>query len=233
MTTRTYTQTRRADATEQTRRAILDAAQALFRDQDRVDPGLELVAERAGCSTRSVIRHFGSKEGLVEAAIADGVSAKAEARWAEPGDIAGAVRLLVDHYEEMGDDVVGWLTSAERYPLAKRVTETGTAMHREWVEAVFAPDLEPLAPAARRARRAALATVTDVYVWQLLRRREGLGRTATEAAILTLVESARGGGGPEAAPSGGAPGDTAAATARRTAPGGTAAAGRLPGSARA
>lgn len=192
MPTRSYTQTKRADATEQTRRAILDAAQTLFRDEHRVDPSLERVAERAGCSTRSVIRHFGSKEGLVEAAIADGVSASAESRQVEPGDVAGGVRRLVDHYEEMGDDVVGWLASAERYPLARQVTETGTAMHREWVEAVFAPDLEALAPAARRARRAALATVTDVYVWQLLRRREGLGRAASEAAILDLVEAARG-----------------------------------------
>jgi AcrR family transcriptional regulator len=212
MATRTYTQTRRADATEQTRRAILDAAQALFRDEHRVDASLELVAERAGCSTRSVIRHFGSKEALVEAAIADGVGASAASRWAEPGDVAGAVRLLVDHYEEMGDDVVGWLASAERYPLARRVTETGTRMHREWIDAVFAPDLGALAPAARRARRAALATVTDVYVWQLLRRREGLGRAATEAAILDLVEAARCGGAPEDAASrrdGGA-GDAAA-----------------------
>jgi AcrR family transcriptional regulator len=190
--TRTYTQTKRADATEQTRRAILDAAQALFREGPRADPSLEGVAERAGCSTRSVIRHFGSKEALVEAAILDGVGASAESRRAEPGDVAGAVRLLVAHYEEMGDDVVAWLASAERYPLARQVTETGTAMHREWIDAVFAPDLDPLAPAARRARRAALATVTDVYVWQLLRRREGLGRAATEAAILDLVEAARG-----------------------------------------
>jgi AcrR family transcriptional regulator len=210
--TRTYTQTRRADATEQTRRAILDAAQALFRDEHRTDPSLELVAARAGCSTRSVIRHFGSKEGLVEAAILDGVRASAESRRAEPGDVAGAVRLLVDHYEEMGDDVVGWLASAERYPLARRVTETGTAMHREWIDAVFAPDLDPLAPAARRSRRAALATVTDVYVWQLLRRREGLGRAATEAAILELVAAARGGG------TGGAPGvASSGAAARQTA----------------
>jgi AcrR family transcriptional regulator len=198
--TRTYTQTRRADATEQTRRAILDAAQALFREEHQIDASLEVVAERAGCSTRSVIRHFGSKEGLVEAAIADGVGASAEQRRAEPGDVAGAVRLLVDHYEEMGDDVLGWLAAAERYPLARQVTERGTAMHREWIAAVFAPDLKGLAQGARRARRAALATVTDVYVWQLLRRREGLGRAATEAAILDLVEAARRGGAAPATP---------------------------------
>jgi AcrR family transcriptional regulator len=191
MTTRSYTQTRRADATERTRRAILDAAQELFREEHRIDPALDGVAARAGCSTRSVIRHFGSKEGLVEAAIADGVAASAGTRWSEPGDIETAVRKLVDHYELEGDEVARWLASADRYPLARQVTDGGTRMHREWVATVFAPDLDPLPPAARRARRAALATATDVLVWQLLRRREGLGRAATEAAILSLVEAAR------------------------------------------
>ena len=45
----------------------------------------------------------------------------------------------------------------------------------------------------RRRRLAALATVTDVYVWHLLRRREGLGRAAAEAEIRNLVEAARAG----------------------------------------
>jgi hypothetical protein len=73
----------------------------------------------------------------------------------------------------------------------RRITETGTRIHREWVEVVFAPDLEGLDPAARRARAAALVTATDVYVWWLLRRRESLSRAAAEAVIKGLVEAAR------------------------------------------
>jgi AcrR family transcriptional regulator len=186
--TRTYSQARRAESTAATRRAILDAAIALFREEHDPDPSLEQVAARAGCSTRSVIRHFGSKEQLIEAAIADATAAVAESRRAEPGDVEDAVRKLVDHYEEMGDDVVRWLASAERYPLVGRVTESGTRMHRDWVRAVFAPDLEGLGAGERRRRVATLATVTDVYVWHLLRRREGLGRGGAEVAILALVE---------------------------------------------
>src|SRR6201996_2676858 len=89
-----------------------------------------------------------------------------------------------------------WLALAERLPHVRRVTERGTEMHVGWVEAVFAPDLDGLPRAARRARRAALATATDVYVWHLLRRREGLGREATRAAMLELVEAARRSGTP-------------------------------------
>jgi AcrR family transcriptional regulator len=190
--TRTYRQTRRADATERTREAILEAAQALFRADPQLDPSLDAVAARAGVSTRTVIRQFGSKEGLFEAAIAAGVERAATTRHAEPGDVEGAVAAIVTHYEGMGDDVMRWLALAERLPFVRQVTERGTESHLDWVEEVFAPDLDGLQRGERRARRAALATATDVYVWHLLRRREGLGKEATRAAVLGMVEGARG-----------------------------------------
>jgi AcrR family transcriptional regulator len=192
MTTRTYTQTRRADATGRTREAILDAAGELFRADPQLDPSLDALAARAGVSTRTVIRQFGSKEGLLEAAIAAGVEAAQTTRHAEPGDVEGAVRAIVAHYEAMGDDVIRWLALADRLPFVRRVTESGTESHYAWVEEVFAPDLDGLPRGERRARRAALATATDVYVWHLLRRREGLGREATRSAMLAMVEAARG-----------------------------------------
>jgi AcrR family transcriptional regulator len=191
MTTRTYRQTRRADATERTREAILDAAQEVFRADPQLDPSLDAVAARAGVSTRTVIRQFGSKEGLLEAAIAAGVEATQATRHAEPGDVDGAMRAIVAHYEAMGDDVMRWLSLADRLPTVRRVTESGVETHYAWVEEVFAPDLDGLPHAARRARRAALATATDVYVWHLLRRREGLGKEATRDAMRAMVEAAR------------------------------------------
>jgi len=187
MPARAYTQTKRADATERTRRAILDAAQHLFREERELDFSLEQVAGRAGCSTRSIIRHFGSRQGLIEAALADAAAAVADERRVKPGDVEGAIRALVDHYELLGDDVIRWLGSAEHYPVVQRVVETGTRMHLEWVDEVFGPDLGPLTAASRRRRRAVLASITDVHFWNLLRRREGLGRGATEQAILDLV----------------------------------------------
>ncbi len=190
MAPRSYSQTQRAESTAARKRAILDAAVAAFREGDE-DLSLEAVAARAGCSTRSVIRHFGSKQQLIEAAIGDATAAAVENRRVEPGDVEGAVEKLVDHYEEQGDEVVRWLGSAERYPLVRQVTESGARMHRGWVRESFAPDLDGLEAGERRRRLAALATVTDVYVWHLLRRREGLGRAAAEAEIRALVEAAR------------------------------------------
>ena len=192
MAPRTYSQTRRAETTERSRQAILMAAQELFRDEGEFELPLEEVAARAGCSTRSVLRHFGSKEGLIAAAIADAEQEVMVSRAVDAGNVPAAIGALVDHYEEAGDRVIGWLGLADRYPLVRQVTESGKRLHLDWVDAVFAPDLESLGRGERRSRRAVLASLTDVYLWELLRRRQGLGREATAAALLDLVDHARG-----------------------------------------
>jgi AcrR family transcriptional regulator len=191
MSTRSYNQTNRAAATERSRLAILTAAQELFRDEGRFELPLDEVAARAGCSERTVIRHFGSKEGLLVAAIAAAEQAVMELRAARPEDAEGAIRRLVDHYEMTGDQVIGWLSLADRYPLVRQVIESGKRMHEEWAETVFALDLERLSRSERRLRKAVLVSVTDVSVWELLRRRQGLGRRATETAMLDLVDHVR------------------------------------------
>jgi AcrR family transcriptional regulator len=191
MSPRIYSQTKRAEATEQSRRAILTAAQGLFRDEGRFELPLDEVAKRAACSERTVIRHFGSKEGLLVAAMGAAEREVMESRRARPGDVAGSIGRLVGHYEEDGDQVLRWLSLADRYPLVRQVTESGTRLHVEWVEEVFAADLAALSGGERRRRKAVLASLTDVHVWALLRRRQGLGRKATEEAILDLVEHVR------------------------------------------
>jgi len=191
MGTRGYNQSKRAEMTEQSRRAILTAAQEMFRVEGRFELPLDEVAQKARCSERTVIRHFGSKEGLLAAAMADAEQGVVESRGARPGDVAGSIRRLVAHYEEDGDMVLRWLSLADRYPLVRKVTESGSRLHEDWVEEVFGSDLEALGTGERRDRKAVLASLTDVHVWGLLRRRQGLGRRAAEAAILDLVEHVR------------------------------------------
>jgi AcrR family transcriptional regulator len=191
MTVRPYNQVARAEATERTRRAIVDAAQALFGEEELYDLPLDRIAARAGVSTRTLLRHFGSREGLFEAALADAEATVAASRQAESGDVDGAIGALVDHYEAVGDETMRRLAAADHYPLVRRVVESGERLHREWVAEVFASDLKQLERPARERRLALLATVTDVYIWQLLRRRHGLDRAAVQDAIRALVEQAR------------------------------------------
>lgn len=196
MSGRTYTQVARAEATERTRHAIVDAVIALFLDEGLFDPPLDRVAERAGTTVRTILRHFGTKDELVAASVREGSERISAQRTTVPGDVGEAVRRLVDHYEEWGDATLRLLAEAERKPAAREVTETGSALHLDWTEEVFAPFLTGLRPGARRTRLAVLASVTDLQTWALLRRRHGLDRDAAEAAIRDLVDHAAKGATP-------------------------------------
>ena len=67
-TTRTYTMTTRAEAAERTRVGILDAMVGLATSRMLVDISLDDVASAAGVSVQTVLRRFGSRAGLVDAA---------------------------------------------------------------------------------------------------------------------------------------------------------------------
>jgi AcrR family transcriptional regulator len=189
MSTRTYTQSARAEATAETRLAVIGAAQSLVLDDENFDPSLEQIAERAGVSTRTVLRHFGSKDGVIEAAIADAGARIADERAAVPGDVAEAIERIVAHYEGSGDHTMRMLAEAGRSDVIERITDSGMKFHRQWVEKTFAPWMDGLPRAARSDRVARIASLTDVYMWHLLRRRYGLSRKQTETAIRELVET--------------------------------------------
>jgi AcrR family transcriptional regulator len=189
--TRAYKQTTRAEATQQTRDAILEAAIGRF-DRGEFDTNLEALADEAEVTPRTILRHFGSKEGLIEAAISAASAAVRTERRAPAGDVEAFTRALVRHYERDGDHVLQMLAVEDRYPLVRASTENGRRLHAEMVEESFAGDLDGLDRTARAKRLALLLTVTDVYTWALLRRRSGLSRTATEAAIRGLINHARG-----------------------------------------
>jgi AcrR family transcriptional regulator len=187
MKSRPYVQRRRAEQASETLARILAAAIALFVEGG-AEPTLEAVASRAGVTVQTVLRRFGSKDGLHLAAVEDARRRIADARDAAPvGDIPGAVANLIDHYEEWGDVVVRLLAMEEMRPAAAKATAEGRVFHHAWVERVFAPLLDRVPAAERRLRTASLVAVTDVYVWKVLRRDLGLPRPDVETAVADLV----------------------------------------------
>ncbi len=110
------------------------------------------------------------------------------------GDVAAAVRAIVDHYELRGDGVLVMLAQESHQELMARVTADGRRLHRAWVEEVFAPYLDTSEDPAALADL--LVVATDVYTWKLLRRDRGLGRDLTETRIHHLVRSLLGTAGP-------------------------------------
>jgi AcrR family transcriptional regulator len=173
--------TARAEAIAATRDAILDAATDQFLGRWFDEVTLAGVAEQAGVSTQTVVNHFGSKEGLMEAVVAR-IDPEAGRRAAGGDPVAG----VVADYEKGGDTVIRMLALEERVPAVAGLLRAGRAGHRAWVQEAFADRL----PASGPERELAIAVhvaATDIYVWKLLRRDMGLSRRQTIEAMRRLV----------------------------------------------
>jgi AcrR family transcriptional regulator len=187
---RPYRMVARAESTAATGERILDAAVEVFWERPREQITLDEVARRAGVSVQTVIRRFGGGEGLFAAAAErEAERVRRQRAQAPVGDAAGAVRVLVDHYEALGDRVLKLLTEEDRVPGLREVADRGRAAHREWCARVFASALAGRVGADRRRRLAQIVAVCDVYTWKLLRRDAGLSRRQTELALVELLEA--------------------------------------------
>lgn len=174
----------RADAVATTRGQIVDAA--LEIGDPRVPLGA--IAGRAGVSRRTILRHFGDRNGLFVAAMeAAGQRITAERFDVSPGDIDAAVANLVAHYERRGDGVIQRLAEEGSDERIDRALDSGREIHRRWVEEKLGPLLPDLDRRVRRRRLAQLVAVCDVYTWKLLRRDSGLSIEETETAIAELI----------------------------------------------
>jgi AcrR family transcriptional regulator len=143
----------------------------------------------ARVSALTIIRRFSGKEGVFAAAVERGAERIRRQRGAAvPGDLASAVAVLVEHYEELGEGVLRLLAEEGRNAALRAVADRGRQRHAEWCEQVFAPALAHARGAARRRRLAQLMAVCDVYVWKILRRDRALSRAETERAIVELLE---------------------------------------------
>jgi AcrR family transcriptional regulator len=187
-TKRTYTMTARAEAAEETRRRITHAAFELQTERLTADISLEDIAARAGVSVQTVLRRFGSKAELFQASLEWINSEIAEERRAPAGDVATAIRVLVDHYEVHGDFALLMLAQENAYDHVRQMSDAGKQMHRTWVREVFAP-LLPADTGTHDEAIDLLVVATDVYTWKLMRRDRGLSRHQTEQRINALVSA--------------------------------------------
>ena len=136
-----------------------------------------------GVSVQTVLRRFGSRDGsFAEAMDAAMVDAEDERR-TPPGDVAAAVRIVVDHYERRGQTALLMLAQEGHDDVARKATDRGKAMHRDWVRDAFAPATDD------EALLDLLVVATDVYTWKLLRIDRGHSRAVTERRLHDLVDA--------------------------------------------
>lgn len=188
-TTRPYVMRARAAAAEETRLRILRAVIDATNDRPIASIALADVAERADVSVQTVLRQFGNKDALLDAATELAAGEIVEERATPPGDVEGAVQVLFDHYEARGDGAIQLLAQESWDERAMRITTTGRALHRRWVEDAFAPLVADHADGERSELIDLLVVATDVYTWKLLRRDRELSRTAAERRVKRMINS--------------------------------------------
>jgi len=176
----------RADAVAGTRARIVAAALALGEETRSVDLTLDAVAARAGVGVRTVLRHFGSRDGLLDAVFAAGRAEVEAERLAPRGDVDAALTVLVAHYERRGDFVMHLLGQEGTEPRIDDLLSGGRELHRRWASGVFGPWL--LGPGAESLVDL-LVVATDVYAWKLLRRDRGLSAADTTTRLRRLVDA--------------------------------------------
>jgi|SRR5690349_987261 len=187
---RQYRMQARARSTEATKEAILDATSVAFEELLFDEITLAAIAERAGVSVQTVLRHFESKEKLFIASYIRTAEKMGEDRGPLPvGDVKEIVDDLVDHYERFGSGILRMLAQETREPVLKNLADLGRIYHLQWCRQAFASSLGKLRGAKRERRLAQFVTCTDIYVWKLLRLDRGLTRRETKLAMLELLES--------------------------------------------
>ena len=183
-TTRSYTMGARAEAVAETRRRIIEALFDLGREQMFPDISLDDVAAAADVSVQTILRHFKSRAGLIEATMDHAIATVTEERHAPVGDVDTAVAVIVGHYEERGQMALLMLAQEPSDPQVAELTRRGRAMHRTWVRDVFAPFAGPRDPLIDL-----LVVATDVYTWKLLRIDRRYSRARTEQLIHRMATS--------------------------------------------
>jgi AcrR family transcriptional regulator len=186
---RPYKQVARAQARERTRDALLDSATDEFFEGNWLKASLDSLSARAGVTKQTLLRHFGSKDGLLMQAMMRGVTEVRDQRWSAPrGDIAGTVDNLLDHYGEWGEHsmrIGAWQRGPAMLALISRAARQ---FHYDWVEYAFGPWLESLDGQARVRRRASLIALCDLQTWWVLSHDLELPRSEVHAILVDLIE---------------------------------------------
>ena len=189
---RPYRMGARAEAAADTRRRILRAVLDLHVERFHDQITLEDIAQLAGVTVQTVLRHFGTRDRLVTAAAEQATGEILEQRNAAPiGDVDGAVDNLLQHYEEWGRTALRLLAQEDRVPQLRMLADGGRAAHYAWVERTFAPFLDDTSDELLRPK---LIALTDVFTWKLLRLDLGLDRIGTASALASMIRAVIGEG---------------------------------------
>jgi AcrR family transcriptional regulator len=187
-TPRKYNQVARARAQERTREALIDAAEREFFLGAWEQVSLEEIAVSAGVTKQTLLRHFGSKEGLLHQAILRSQNLVRDQRFAAPtGDVVGAVDNLLDHYEEWGERALRIGAVDGGGEAIDKLGRDARQLHYDWVDHAFGSSMARFRGSGRARRRAALIALCDAHTWWLFSHDLGLSRAEVRATLILAI----------------------------------------------
>jgi AcrR family transcriptional regulator len=168
---------------------LIDAATGEFFEGNWLKASLASLSARAGVTKQTLLRHFGSKDGLLMKSLIRGDGQARDQRWSTPtDDVAGAIDNVLDPYQAWGEPSmrIGALQSGPT--ILALFSQVARQFHYDWIEHAFGQWLEGLDEDARTRRRAALIVICDVQTWWILSHDLGLPRSEVSAILTDLAE---------------------------------------------
>lgn len=194
---RRYRQTRRAEATAETRRRIVDAAIQLHTTVGPAQTTISAIAERAGVERLTVYRHFPREDELFRACVTHGWERfpppdhRAWARIDDPEQrLRAALTELYAYYGSVGDAL---LVIVRDFPRVPTLAALNAPYFANWDDMRDALARGWSSRGRRRQRLlAALAHSLDLSTWESLVRRQGLSDADAVELLAGMVGCATG-----------------------------------------
>ena len=176
-------------ARAQRTRAKLIQAHFELLEEGELRPTSEQIAERAGCSPRSVFKHFPDRESFL-AAVAEAQHERVTSQL-DPLPEGGPLDERLDAFVAQRARILEYVTPVRRSallmePFSELVASWLAFARRsagEEVERAFGPEIAARPEAERDELRAALVAAAAWPTWESLRRHQGLDPAAAERAM--------------------------------------------------
>jgi AcrR family transcriptional regulator len=171
-------------------RSIMNAMAELWLEVPLSELTLDRISQRSGVTVRTILRKFGSKEGLLRACIEkEGDKFTSKRMQVTPGDLPAILDALLEEYEHMGDALIRTLTVEYEFPTTQGLLRKARQIHREWCANVFDPFLPLKSSDNYETYLSAFIAGTEFYLWKLLRRDLGKSKQECRQIFLFTLES--------------------------------------------
>jgi len=184
-----YNNTRRLIGAENTKIEIIKAFGNLWSRHSIKDITLDMVAKEAGVTTKTILRKFESKDGMInESLFYLATEIKGERTLATVGNIDEILKALLSNYEKMGEAAIRTINLESELEIARQIGAKGRALHRDWCIQMFSPYLPNEQSADYEIQLTSFIAATEIYLWKLMRKDLKLSKGQTFSIFKNLVK---------------------------------------------